>query len=99
MCIRDRFFRFQQMVRDGVSLRQRTFAQAWKEWFNQIDGDGVCDRPPLSGPGVNVSLASALAPRELSFSLSSDRSFADAGVRIMTYRFTSSNSTSKISVA
>jgi hypothetical protein len=45
------FFRVQQMVRDGVSLRQRTFAQAWKEWFNQIDGDGVCDRPPLSGPG------------------------------------------------
>jgi hypothetical protein len=35
------YIRFQQMVRDGASLRQRSFAQAWKEWFNQMVGDGV----------------------------------------------------------
>ena len=35
------FFRFQQMVKDGASLRERTFAQAWQEWFNEMDGDGV----------------------------------------------------------
>jgi integrase len=38
---RDLYLHFQQMVREGASLRERTFAQAWQEWFNQMDGDGV----------------------------------------------------------
>jgi len=35
------YLRFQQMVREGASLRERTFDQAWHEWFKQMLAEGV----------------------------------------------------------
>jgi hypothetical protein len=37
---KERFFHFQEMVRDGASLRERTFAQAWREWFKEKVAEG-----------------------------------------------------------
>ena len=38
---KEQFFRFQQMVKEGAALRERTFSQAWHEWFNEMDANGV----------------------------------------------------------
>ena len=38
---RDLYLHFQEMVREGSSLRQRTFAQAWNEWFKQMEAEDV----------------------------------------------------------
>ena len=35
------FFHLQEMVREGASLHERTFAQAWHEWFKEKVAEGA----------------------------------------------------------
>jgi hypothetical protein len=38
---RELYLRFQQMIREGAALRERTFKQAWQEWFKQMLAEGI----------------------------------------------------------
>jgi hypothetical protein len=37
---REAYLRFSQMVKEGASLKNRTFEQAWKAWFNDMVEQG-----------------------------------------------------------
>ena len=38
---KEQFYRFQQMVKEGASLKDRTFANAWNEWYKTMVSDGA----------------------------------------------------------